>query len=41
MGCKNALFLDGFVSSMYLPEKGLIDTGGDFGVMIGVIDIQT
>jgi len=35
-GCKNALFLDGFVSRMYLPEKGLMDTEGDFGVMIGV-----
>lgn len=35
-GCKNALCLDGYVSKMYLPEKNLSDTGGDFGVMIGV-----
>ncbi|HEY8895824.1 MAG TPA: phosphodiester glycosidase family protein [Niastella sp.] len=36
LGCKNALYLDGFVSRMYLPEKNLRDTDGDFGVMIGV-----
>ncbi len=28
-----------FVSRMYLPEKGLMDTEGDFGVMIGVTTI--
>ena len=37
MGCKNALFLDGFVSKMYLPEKGLVDIEGEFGVLIGVV----
>jgi uncharacterized protein YigE (DUF2233 family) len=36
-GCKNALFLDGFVSRMYCPEKDLVSTEGEFGVMIGVI----
>lgn len=36
LGCKNALYLDGFVSRVYLPEKDLYDTDGDFGVIIGV-----
>jgi uncharacterized protein YigE (DUF2233 family) len=35
-GCKNALYLDGFVSQTYLPEKNWVQTGGDFGVIIGV-----
>lgn len=35
-GCKNALYLDGFVSRTYLPEKDWIQTDGNFGVMIGV-----
>jgi uncharacterized protein YigE (DUF2233 family) len=37
LGCKNALYLDGFVSRTYLPEKKWIQTDGDFGVIIGVI----
>ncbi|HLK29224.1 MAG TPA: phosphodiester glycosidase family protein [Puia sp.] len=36
LGCKNALYLDGFVSRTYLPEKNWAQTGGDFGVIIGV-----
>ena len=36
LGCKNALYLDGFVSRMYLPEKKLIQIDGNFGVLIGV-----
>jgi uncharacterized protein YigE (DUF2233 family) len=36
MGCKNALYLDGLVSRLYLPEKNWIQTGGNFGVIIGV-----
>jgi uncharacterized protein YigE (DUF2233 family) len=36
MGCKNALYLDGFVSRAYFPEKNWVQTHGDFGVMIGV-----
>ena len=36
LGCKNALYLDGFVSRMYLPEKRWVQTDGSFGVMIGV-----
>jgi uncharacterized protein YigE (DUF2233 family) len=34
-GCKNALYLDGFVSRTYLPGKNWMQTGGDFGVIIG------
>ena len=33
-GCKNALYLDGFVSKTYLPSKGYDELGGSFGVMI-------
>lgn len=36
-GCKNALYLDGFVSKTYLPEKNWVQDGGNFGVMIAVI----
>lgn len=36
MGCKNALYLDGYVSRTYLPEKNWIQTDGNFGVMIGI-----
>jgi uncharacterized protein YigE (DUF2233 family) len=35
-GCKNALYLDGFVSRMYLPEKNWIQNDGRFGVLIGL-----
>jgi uncharacterized protein YigE (DUF2233 family) len=38
LGCQNALYLDGFVSRAYLPEKNWIQTDGDFGVMIGVVE---
>lgn len=37
-GCKNALYLDGFVSRTYLPAKNWIQTDGNFGVIIGVIE---
>ncbi len=37
-GCKNALYLDGFVSRTYLPEKGWEQLDGNFGVMIGVVE---
>jgi uncharacterized protein YigE (DUF2233 family) len=36
LGCKNALYLDGFVSKMYCPEQNWEQTDGNFGVMIGV-----
>jgi uncharacterized protein YigE (DUF2233 family) len=38
LGCKNALYLDGFVSRTYLPEKNWIQTDGNFGVIIGVTE---
>lgn len=37
LGCKNALYLDGFVSRTYLPEKNWQQLDGNFGVIIGVI----
>jgi len=36
LGCKNALYLDGYVSRTYLPEKNWEQTDGNFGVIIGV-----
>ena len=36
MGCRNALYLDGFVSRTYLPEKNWTQLDGNFGVIIGV-----
>jgi uncharacterized protein YigE (DUF2233 family) len=36
LGCKNALYLDGFVSRTYLPEKKWIQTDGEFGVIIAI-----
>jgi uncharacterized protein YigE (DUF2233 family) len=36
-GCKNALYLDGFVSRTYCPNQNWIQTDGDFGVIIGVV----
>ncbi|MFM9987509.1 phosphodiester glycosidase family protein [Flavobacterium sp.] len=36
IGCKNALYLDGFVSRTYLPEKKWEQVDGDFGVIIGI-----
>ncbi len=36
MGCKNALYLDGFVSRTYLPEENWQQLDGNFGVIIGV-----
>lgn len=38
MGCKNALYLDGYVSRTYLPEKNWIQKDGNFGVIIGVTE---
>lgn len=34
-GCKNALYLDGFVSKIYAPDLDENRLGGNFGVMIG------
>jgi uncharacterized protein YigE (DUF2233 family) len=36
-GCKNALYLDGYVSRTYLPEKNWQQLDGNFGVMIAEI----
>jgi uncharacterized protein YigE (DUF2233 family) len=33
-GCKNALYLDGFVSRTYLPAQNWKQTSGNFGVII-------
>jgi len=33
-GCKNALYLDGFVSKTYLPEKDWVSGDGNFGIII-------
>lgn len=38
LGCKNALYLDGFISRTYLPEKNWKQIDGDFGVIIGVTE---
>ena len=38
LGCKNALYLDGFVSRTYLPEKNWTQTDGDFGAIIAVTE---
>ncbi|AII53760.1 phosphodiester glycosidase family protein [Hymenobacter sp. APR13] len=35
-GCRNALYLDGFVSRAYLPAQGWTQTDGDLGVLISV-----
>lgn len=37
-GCRNALYLDGYVSKIYLPEKNIEQMDGDFGVIIGVVN---
>ncbi|SDH48208.1 phosphodiester glycosidase family protein [Chitinophaga filiformis] len=36
LGCKQALYLDGFVSRTYLPAQNWIQTDGNFGVIVGV-----
>ncbi|MDU0372485.1 phosphodiester glycosidase family protein [Hymenobacter endophyticus] len=38
LGCRNALYLDGYVSRTYLPAQNWRQTDGDFGVMIGVTE---
>ncbi|MDR6966573.1 uncharacterized protein YigE (DUF2233 family) [Flavobacterium arsenatis] len=38
LGCKNALYLDGFVSRTYFPKENWIQTDGNFGVIIGVVE---
>lgn len=36
LGCKNALYLDGFVSRTYSTKDNWLQTDGNFGVMIGI-----
>jgi uncharacterized protein YigE (DUF2233 family) len=36
-GCKNALYLDGFVSRTYLPSSEWVQLDGGFGVIIGEV----
>lgn len=38
LNCKNALYLDGFVSRMYLPEQKIEPLDGNFGVIIGITE---
>lgn len=35
-GCREALYLDGFVSRLYCPALGWRQTDGDFGVIMGI-----
>ncbi|MFY0606394.1 MAG: phosphodiester glycosidase family protein [Cyclobacteriaceae bacterium] len=35
--CENALYLDGAISRMYIPQLNRQELGGDFGAMIGII----
>lgn len=37
LNCTNALYLDGAISTMYLPEIGRNDSSGNFGSIIGVV----
>jgi uncharacterized protein YigE (DUF2233 family) len=39
-GCKEALYLDGYVSKMYLPELKMTNIEGNFGVLVGVTKIK-
>jgi len=39
-GCRQALYLDGFVSRIYLPSQNWIQTDGDFGVMIAEVSAK-
>lgn len=36
-GCENALYLDGFVSEMYLPEIGRVKSEKQFAIIIAVV----
>jgi len=37
-GCQNALYLDGAISEMYCPDKGMNQTSGAFGIIIGIAE---
>lgn len=36
-GCKDALYLDGAISKMYLPDLNRSDLGGNLGPLIGIL----
>jgi uncharacterized protein YigE (DUF2233 family) len=38
LGCQDALYLDGVVSRMYLPELGRDEADGDFGAMMAITE---
>jgi uncharacterized protein YigE (DUF2233 family) len=38
LGCNNALYLDGFVSRAYLPDKNWLQLDGEFGVIFGLTE---
>lgn len=38
LGCSNALYLDGYVSRMYLPALGRTETDGEFAGIIAVTE---
>lgn len=38
--CRNALYLDGFVSRVYYPDGSWMQKNGDFGVIIGVTEAK-
>jgi len=37
-GCTNALFLDGAISSAYMPDEGLVQLDGRLGPLIAVVE---
>jgi len=37
LGCRDALYLDGSISSLYAPQVGRQDDGRDLGPMFGVV----
>ena len=39
-GCRQALYLDGFVSRTFAPASGWTQTDGNFGVIIGITQPQ-
>lgn len=38
LGCRDALYLDGFVSRAYLPEQNIEQLDGDFAVIVAVVE---
>ncbi len=38
LNCKNALYLDGFVSKAYIPSLDRNELGGNFGPIIGIVE---